>query len=277
MISDFLKERGLELSDEKTLITDIKEGFDFLGWNFRKYKGKLLIKPSKDSIKIVVNKISTILLKEGKAMKQSDIIRRLNAVLRGWANYHKHVVSSEVFSNVNNTLYLLLERWAKHRHPNKSKWWRLNRYWHPFKNTKWKFMADENDRLLDIRRIKIVRHPKLRLEKNPYTDRNILKKENKKYKHQLLMLEIMKKCLSRMSGKVSCTVLRRGSGSNFIPLFAYTSKVFKNMLEESGLIQSMSRVGRCIDNGPIEGFWEIIKAKMYYLHKFHTYADEACN
>lgn len=54
-------------------------------------------------------------------MKQGDIIRRLNAVLRGWANYHKHVVSSQVFSKVNNTLYLLLERWAKHRHPNKSK------------------------------------------------------------------------------------------------------------------------------------------------------------
>lgn len=52
--------------------------------------------------------------------------------------------------------------------------------------------------------------------------------------------------------------------------FQYTSKVFKHMLEESGIRQSMSRVGRCIDNGPIEGFWGTIKAEMYYLHKFQT-------
>lgn len=180
LISDFLKERGLELSDEKTLITNINKGFDFLGWNFRKHKGKLLIKPSRDSIKSVVSKLSTILLKEGKAMKQSDIIRRLNAVLRGWANYHKHVVSSQVFSNVNNTLYLLLEQWAKHRHPNKSKWWRLNRYWHAYRNTKWKFMVDENDRLIDIRRIKIERHTKLKLGKNPYIDKEYFEQRKQK-------------------------------------------------------------------------------------------------
>ena len=52
--------------------------------------------------------------------------------------------------------------------------------------------------------------------------------------------------------------------------FQYTNKVFKRMLEESGIIQSMSRVGRCIDNGPIEGFWGTVKAEMYYLHQFHT-------
>gem|GEM_PF-1682925 len=172
LITSFLKERGLELSEEKTLITHIQTGFDFLGWNFRKYKDKLIIKPSKTSIKNVITKLSTTILKEGKAAKQTDLIRRLNAILKGWSNYHKHVVSSQVFSHVNNTIYLLLQQWAKHRHPQKSKWWRLNRYWHPYQNTKWKFMIDETDRLMDIRRVKIERHPKLQIKRNPYLDKD---------------------------------------------------------------------------------------------------------
>lgn len=102
------------------MITHIDKGFDFLGWNFRKFKGKLIVKPSKSSIKNLIRKCSTIIVKEGKASTQSDLIRRLNMVLRGWTNYHKHVVASQTFSYVNNTLYSLLTKWAKHRHPNKS-------------------------------------------------------------------------------------------------------------------------------------------------------------
>jgi RNA-directed DNA polymerase len=136
------------------------EGFDFLGWTFRKFKGKLIIKPSKDSIKTLIGKCSSIILKDGKASSQSDLIRRLNQVIRGWANYHKHVVASQVFSYVNNTLYHLLQKWAKHRHPNKSKWWRLNKYWHEKDGKRWLFMSGEQH-LIDMRTIKIVRHPKL--------------------------------------------------------------------------------------------------------------------
>lgn len=128
LVSNFLQSRGLQLSEEKTAITHIDNGFDFLGWNFRKYRGKLIVKPSKDSVKRVVRKLSDIILKESKASAQADMIRRLNLVIRGWTNYHKHTVASKVFSNVNNTLYLLLQRWAKHRHPNKNSWWRLNKY-----------------------------------------------------------------------------------------------------------------------------------------------------
>ena len=55
--------------------------------------------------------------------------------------------------------------------------------------------------------------------------------------------------------------------------FQYTSKVFQTKLKEANITQSMSRVGRCIDNGPIEGFWGIIKSEMYYLRKFHSFAE----
>jgi RNA-directed DNA polymerase len=82
LIKDFLKDRGLELSDEKTLITHIDNGFDFLGWNFRKYNGKLLVKPSKKSIDKVTEKISDV-IKRGRAWKQGDLIHTLNPVITG--------------------------------------------------------------------------------------------------------------------------------------------------------------------------------------------------
>ncbi len=170
VVSSFLKSRGLMLSDEKTMITRIDEGFDFLGWNFRKFKEKLIVKPSKDSIKNLIRKCSDIILKEGKASIQSDLIRRLNQVIRGWTNYHKHVVASQVFSYVNNTLYHLLHHWAKHRHLNKSKWWRLNKYWHENNGKPWVLMTDECT-LINLRRIKIIRHPKLQISKTPFLDK----------------------------------------------------------------------------------------------------------
>lgn len=169
LISEFLKKRGLELSEEKTTIAHIDDGFDFLGWTFRKFKEKLIIKPSKSSIKSLIRKLSTIILKEGKAQKQEDLIRRLNSIIRGWTNYHKHVVASQAFSYVNNTLYLLLQRWAKHRHPKKNGWWRLNKYWHYYNGKPWLFMTDKNS-LINLRTINIRRHPNLQLSKNPFID-----------------------------------------------------------------------------------------------------------
>ena len=79
-IQEFLVTRGLELSPEKTVISHIDEGFDFLGWNFRKYKGKLIIKPSRKSINSIIQKIKTI-TKKGQAWTQEDIIRVLNLSL----------------------------------------------------------------------------------------------------------------------------------------------------------------------------------------------------
>lgn len=169
LVSNFMSVRDLQLSEEKTSITHIDNGFDFLGWTFRKFKGKLIVKPSKDAIERVVRKLSTIILKESKASTQVEVIRRLNQVIRGWTNYHRHIVSSKAFSYINNTLYLLLQRWAKHRYPNKNAWWRLNKYWHNKGHKNWLFMTDENE-LINLRTIHIVRHPKLQLSKNPFLD-----------------------------------------------------------------------------------------------------------
>ena len=97
-----------------------------------------------------------------------------------------------------------------------------------------------------------------------------MNKENEKYKHQLLLLEIVKKCLSRMSGKLSCTVLRRGSGSNSIPLFAYTSNKYQELTKD--MIDSYSRKSNLWDNACIESFHSIIKREWLNRYKITDYA-----
>jgi len=169
LIKSFLTERGLELSESKTLISHIDDGFDFLGWNFRKYKGKLLIKPSKDSIGKITTKISDV-IKSGKAWKQEDIISILNPIITGWSNYHQSAVSKDIFSKLDDRLWDMLWRWAKRRHPQKSKSWIVKRYWHEAGTRKWVFSTEgkELKRFFDT---KIVRHPNVKLDKNPYLDK----------------------------------------------------------------------------------------------------------
>jgi len=169
VVKEFLKERGLELSEEKTHITHIDDGFDFLGWNFRKYKGKLLIKPSNKSIGKVTRKISDV-IKRSKAWKQEDLINALNPIIIGWSNYHRSVVSKEVFSKLDNIVWNMLWRWAKRRHPDKSsKTWIARKYWHSVGTRNWVFSTKKN-RLKRFSDTKIVRHIGLKLDKNPYLD-----------------------------------------------------------------------------------------------------------
>src|SRR3712207_1446511 len=99
LIEDFLRQRGLALSAEKTKIVHIEEGFDFLGWNVRKYDGKLLIKPAKKNVQALMRKVRAI-IKKAKTAKQETVIGRLNPVIRGWANYHRNQVASETFAKV---------------------------------------------------------------------------------------------------------------------------------------------------------------------------------
>ena len=122
LIKGFLKERGLELSTEKTQITHIDDGFDFLGWNFRKYKGKLLIKPSKKAIDNVTRKVSGV-IKRAKAWNQANLIDARNPIIIGWSNYHQSVVSAEILRNLDHRMWNMLWRWAKRRHPDKSRTW----------------------------------------------------------------------------------------------------------------------------------------------------------
>ena len=118
LIRRFLLERGLTLSAEKTHITHIDDGFDFLGFNFRKYNRKLLIKPAESNIARVKEKIGNI-LKSNPNGKTENLIMALNPIIRGWANYYRHVVSSEIFGKIDHAIWRATWKWCKRRHPNK--------------------------------------------------------------------------------------------------------------------------------------------------------------
>jgi RNA-directed DNA polymerase len=169
VIRDFLTTRGLELSEEKTVISHIDNGFDMLGWTFRMYKGKLIVKPSKKAIKAFVATLSGTIIRRGKAWKQEALIEKLNQQIRGWANYHQSVCASAVFSHIDYILFEFLWQWAKRRHPKKGKRWIKSRYWHNKGCRNWVFSFDEKE-LLCVSHIPIVRHTRVRMDANPYLE-----------------------------------------------------------------------------------------------------------
>ncbi|GBE93765.1 group II intron reverse transcriptase/maturase [Nostoc cycadae] len=173
-IQQWLSKRGLELSSEKTLITSMEDGFDFLGFNHRHYNGKLLIKPSKKKVLDFCKRIG----KEIKAMngsEQEKVIQKLNPILRGFANYYKGVVSKETFAYVKSRTWEYLWRWAKRRHPNKNTKWVHKRYFKTINGNKWTFATTTSDRrgkqkdliLYPIAHTPIERHVKVKGKASP--------------------------------------------------------------------------------------------------------------
>jgi RNA-directed DNA polymerase len=126
-IKQWMSERDLEISAEKTRIVSMEEGFDFLSFNLRHYGGKLLIKPQKQKVLDFCKKVGKT-LKQMKGAKQEEVIKVLNPLLRGFANYYRGVVSKETFSYIENRVWHYLYKWALRRHPNQSKTWVFHRY-----------------------------------------------------------------------------------------------------------------------------------------------------
>jgi RNA-directed DNA polymerase len=95
----------------------VYDGFTFLGWEFRKFKEKLLIRPSKESIKSITDKIHAI-LRKGRSWTQDAIIECINPIIRGWSNYHRHICASKTFGKLDHVIWNMLYAWVKRRHPN---------------------------------------------------------------------------------------------------------------------------------------------------------------
>lgn len=168
-VKKFIRERGLSLSEEKTVITHIKDGFDFLGQNIRKYKGKVLVKPSRENTQRFLN---NIVIKKNPTIKQEELINKLNPKIRGWTNYHRHIVAKETFSYMDYHIYNALQKWCRRRHPEKGKWWINTNYFHKIGARNWVFAvkteSGEMKELLRADATKIIRHIKIRKEANPY-------------------------------------------------------------------------------------------------------------
>jgi RNA-directed DNA polymerase len=176
LIESFLRERGLALSPTKTVITHVEKGFDFLGQNVRRYpNGKLLIKPSKKNVKTFLDRIRET-MKAGLGMSAADLIEALNAKIRGWANYHRHVVSKHTFQHVDAVIFQRLWQWARRRHPKKSSGWLKKKYFESHRGREWTFFCETCDsdgppskvRLYRASSTPIKRHVKVKGEANPY-------------------------------------------------------------------------------------------------------------
>ncbi len=174
LIEQFMGERGLLLSQEKTVITHINDGFDFLGQQVRKYNGKLIIKPSRKNVSAFLRKVRT-LIKANKQATAGNLIVQLNPLIRGWANYHQHVVSKVTFARVGHAIFQALWRWARRRHPNKAKQWIKERYFKSINGKNWVFYGTiatkdglVENRLLHPAYVPIKRHVKIKGEANPY-------------------------------------------------------------------------------------------------------------
>ena len=177
-IRKYLKERGLTLSEEKTRITHIEEGFDFLGQNVRKHQNKLSINPSKKSVRSILDKTKEI-LKAHRGNSAWHMIKKLNPVIRGWANYHSHIYASETFSYLDSCIFENLWNWARRRHKAKGKRWTRKKYFRKHGNTSWSFFATQKSkdgcfRTIDLLRacsIKTKPHAKIRAQANPYSNK----------------------------------------------------------------------------------------------------------
>lgn len=207
LVTDFLAERGLSLTPEKTKITQITEGFDFLSQNSRKYpNGKLLQMPSDKAIKEIKFKLRNIVFKNLNC-NPVELIHKLNSVLRGWTNYHKHIVSKEAFKAIDYYLWRLLGKWFRRRHPKKAWKWITAKY----------FMASGElcscaavtlskkgkkvriNKLFRAGKVPILRHEKITSSKNPYSkqDEGYFKDRRKKLQAQ------------RLKTKQNCVILKK--------------------------------------------------------------------
>jgi len=176
LVEQFLRERGLELSPTKTVITHVEHGFDFLGQNVRRYpNGKLLIKPSKKNVGTFLKGIRGI-INDARGMSAAALIDQLNPKIRGWANYHRHVVSKRIFGHVDRNIFSCLWRWARRRHPNKPSRWVKTKYFERRVDCNWAFFAETCDDegrptkvwLFHAESTPIKRHVKVKGEANPY-------------------------------------------------------------------------------------------------------------
>jgi RNA-directed DNA polymerase len=176
LVAQFLAERSLELSHEKTSITHSDDGFDFLGQTIRRYRcGKVLVKPSRRNVRMFLGKLRETLRTSG-SWTAGELIHRLNQQIKGWTMYHRHAASQHTFNRVDRWIFRRLKHWCRRRHPNQSWKWIRKKYYRSAGHRHWIFtgtLPDKDDKeipisLMEAGRVWIRRYVKIRSEANPY-------------------------------------------------------------------------------------------------------------
>ena len=134
-LADWLAPRGLAFNEDKTRIVTLDEGFDFLGFNVRRYGHRPLIKPSKAAVRRIRERLRTE-LRALRGTNAPTVIKKLNPIIRGWAAYYRTQVSSETFDALDHYLWQLTYKWARFSHSNKSASWVTARYYGKFNKSR---------------------------------------------------------------------------------------------------------------------------------------------
>jgi RNA-directed DNA polymerase len=175
LTAEFLNSRGLKLSKNKTRITHIEDGFDFLGKHFQKHGGKLLIKPSRQNVQAFLTGIKAT-FRENLHAPVERLLMELNPKIRGWATFHRTTTSKKIFSYVDYRIFCELERWIQRRHPDKNLRWCYEKYLTQVGNRHYVLEGATLDRrgkprtirLVKAKDVPIKRHVKIRAAANPY-------------------------------------------------------------------------------------------------------------
>jgi RNA-directed DNA polymerase len=141
-LAGWLAPRGLAFNDEKTKIVSLEAGYDFLGFNIRRYRnGKLLIKPSKAAVRRVKQKLAGQ-MRRLRGQNASAVLAAICPITRGWASFYRSGVSKQTFTDVDDYLWRLTYKWACRSHPRKPKHWIVRRYFgrfNPSRRNNWVF------------------------------------------------------------------------------------------------------------------------------------------
>ena len=160
-LAQWLTPRGLVFNEDKTRIVHLGDGVDFLGFNVRRYRGKLLIKPSTAAVKRIKARLSTE-MRNLRGHNAQMVLIRLNPIIRGWSAYYRHCVSARVFNELDNHVWKLTYKWARFTHPHKGKRWIVSRYFGTFNSSRrdhWVFGDRESGAyLVKFAWMKITRH-----------------------------------------------------------------------------------------------------------------------
>ena len=165
---------GVELSDEKTHITEISDGFDFLGFTIRKFKSNkvetLLTMPSKENVKKVIQKLQdTFDLAHKTGRSNDELIRMLNLIIRGWANYYRHFVAKSAFRTITDRMWKMTWKYLLRKYPTRNKKWIKRSHMTTVRGDQWIFYDKETDnKLLKMSRIPIRRFIKVKSEARVY-------------------------------------------------------------------------------------------------------------
>lgn len=141
-LAGWLAPRGLAFNDGKTKIVSLEAGYDFLGFNIRRYRnGKLLIKPSKAAVRRVKHKLAGQ-MRRLRGQNASAVLAVICPITRGWASFYRSVVSKKTFASLDDYLWKLTYKWACRSHPGKPRHWVTRRYFgqfNPSRRNKWVF------------------------------------------------------------------------------------------------------------------------------------------